>query len=142
MKPRRTLQPRLRRAFVPIVAAAALVLPATVASAALVQNRPAAKPIAADVPTPEEFFGFELGTEGRLAAWDELVEYFQLVGARSNRVTYEEIGTTTMGNDFPIMTISSPKNLANLDRIKQITQRLADPRGLTEEQARQLAAEG
>lgn len=142
MKPRRTVQSRLRRAFVPFVAATALAMPATVASATLVQNRPAAKPIAADIPTPEEFFGFELGTEGRLAAWDDLVKYFQVVSDRSNRVTYEDIGTTTMGNDFPIMTISSPKNLANLDRIKQITQRLADPRGLSQEQARRLAAEG
>lgn len=141
MKPHPTGQLRVRKAFIPLIALVGLVIPTTVASAALTPNQ-AASPAAANIPTPEKYFGFELGTEGELAAWDELVDYYKLVSKRSARVAYEEIGTTTMGNAFPIMTISSPRNLANLDRIKEIARRLSDPEGLSEKQARRLAAEG
>jgi Zinc carboxypeptidase len=141
MEPRPIRQSRLRRAVLVLAAVIGLVVPTTVASASF-EPQPSASTAPANVPTPEQFFGFELGTEGKLAAWDDLVEYYQVVAERSNRVTYEELGTTTMGNAFPIMTISSPANLANLDRIVEITQRLADPRGLSEREAARLAAEG
>ena len=94
------------------------------------------------ITTPEQFFGFKLGTEGKLARWAEMMKYYKLVADRSDRVLYEEPGKTATGQPFPVLTVSSPKNLKNLNRIKQINQRLADPRGLTEAQATKLAAEG
>ncbi|MGH8966568.1 MAG: M14 family zinc carboxypeptidase, partial [Actinomycetes bacterium] len=72
----------------------------------------------------------------------DLTSYLRTVADRSEVATYEEIGTTTMGNDFPVLTISSPENLANLDRIRAINQRLSDPRGLSPARAERLAAEG
>jgi len=49
------------------------------------------------VPTPEEYFGFRLGTDGELAAYPEVLAYMQLLADRTDRVTYEELGRTTMG---------------------------------------------
>lgn len=97
---------------------------------------------AADIPTPEEFFGFEMGTTGKLASFDDVKDYFQLVATESDSVEYDVAGTTTMGNDYPILRVSSPENLQRLDEILEINQRLADPRsGLSESQARTLATE-
>ena len=47
-----------------------------------------------------------------------------------------------MGNPYVLATISAPENLAKLDRLVEINRRLADPRGLTEAEAKKLAQEG
>ncbi len=106
------------------------------------QNVGSADAAADDIPTPEEFFGFEMGTTGKLAGFDGVKEYFQLVADESDSVEYDVAGTTTMGNDYPIMHVSSPENLERLDEILAINQRLADPRSdLSESEARTLAEE-
>ncbi|MFC4030104.1 M14 family zinc carboxypeptidase [Streptomyces polygonati] len=94
------------------------------------------------IPTPAEYFGTPIGTDGFLAQWDKMVPYFQLIGARSDRVTYEEIGKTTRGYPYVLLTISSPKNLANLDKLVATNAKLADPRGLSEAEAKKLATAG
>ncbi|HKN54365.1 MAG TPA: M14 family zinc carboxypeptidase, partial [Amycolatopsis sp.] len=96
----------------------------------------------ASVPTPQQFFGFEMGAEGQLARYPDMLKYFQLIGNRTNRLSYQRVGTTTMGNDFALLTISSPQNLRQIDRLVEINRRLADPRGLSDADARRLAAEG
>jgi hypothetical protein len=94
------------------------------------------------IPTPAEYFGTPIGTDGFLAQWDKMVPYFQLIAARSDRVTYQEIGKTTRGYPYILLTISSPKNLADLDDLVAVNTRLADPRGLSEADAKKLAAKG
>ena len=46
------------------------------------------------------------------------------------------------GRTMYFALISSPTNLANLDRYREIAQRLAHPQGLTDGEARALAREG
>jgi hypothetical protein len=94
------------------------------------------------VPTPEQFFGFRPGAEGELARYPKVLEYFQQLAKTTDRVKYEELGKTTMGNAYSLVRISSPANLARFDRLVAINRRLADPRGLSEAEAQQLAAEG
>jgi hypothetical protein len=94
------------------------------------------------VPHPDQFFGFKIGSDGELARYPKILEYFQLLAKQTNRVKYEELGKTTMGNSYPLLRISSPENLARFDRLVEINRRLADPRGLSEAEAEKLAAEG
>ncbi|HUK34159.1 MAG TPA: hypothetical protein VLV86_09630, partial [Vicinamibacterales bacterium] len=42
-------------------------------------------------PSPEAFFGFPLGADGKLAGADEIEKYFQTVAAASDRVTLTDI---------------------------------------------------
>jgi hypothetical protein len=53
-----------------------------------------------------------------------------------------EIGKTTMGKPMIYAVISSEENIANLDRYKEISKQLSLAKGLTDEEARGLAAEG
>lgn len=102
-----------------------------------------AGPVAAQsVPTPEQFFGFPIGTDGELARYPKILEYFALLAKQTDRVTIETLGQTTMGRDYALLRISSPENLARFDRLVEINRRLADPRGLSEGEAQALAAEG
>jgi len=109
------------------------------ASVALILSAPA---LAQSVPTPEQYFGFKIGADGELARYPKILEYFALLAKQTDRVKYEVIGKTTMGNDYALLRISSPQNLAKFDRLVEINRRLADPRGLSESEAQTLSAEG
>jgi hypothetical protein len=102
----------------------------------------AALPLAAQVTTPSQAFGFEPGTDRKLADWKELTGYFQKVAAESDRVKYQEIGKTMEGRPFVLLTVSSPQNLAHLAEYKQIVTRLSDPRGTSPGEAKTLIARG
>jgi hypothetical protein len=94
------------------------------------------------VPTPEQFFGFRIGTDGELARYPKILEYFQQLSKTTSRIKYHELGKTTMGNPYVLATISSPENLGRLDKLVAINKRLADPRGLSEADAKRLAQDG
>jgi Zinc carboxypeptidase len=103
----------------------------------------AAAPLHAQVPNPDSVLGFHVGEDRKLADWGQVVDYFQkFAAAAPDRVKFEEIGKSTLGKPFVQLTISSPDNLRHLDRYLQIQQRLADPRGLTQDEAAKLTAEG
>ena len=97
---------------------------------------------AAQTQSPEQFFGFKPGTDGELARYPKVVEYLQHLAKTTDRVKFEVVGKTTMNNDYVLAVISTPQNLARLDRLTQITRRLADPRGLSEAEAQALIQEG
>jgi hypothetical protein len=92
--------------------------------------------------TPDRYFGFQIGADGELARYPKIVEYLQHLAKTTSRVKFEELGKTTMGNPYVLATISAPENLARLNRLIEINHRLADPRGLSEAEARRLAQEG
>ena len=53
-----------------------------------------------------------------------------------------EVGRTSEGRPFYLALISSPENLAQVDRYREISFRLAHPEGLSDTEARALAREG
>ena len=96
---------------------------------------------AAEIPSPETFFGHKPGADFKLMRWEKIHEYFQLLGKNSDRIKIENLGKTTMGNPFILAIMSSPENLANLSKYKDIAGKLA--RGtISEEEAGRLAAQG
>jgi len=94
------------------------------------------------VPTPESVLGHKPGDDFYLANYDESREYFRKLAASSNRIKLINVGKTTRGLDWDIAIISSPENLASLEKYKEISQKLADGRGLSEAEARELARQG
>ena len=101
-------------------------------------------PIAAEgqLTTPEEQFGFQIGADYQLINYEQLTEYWNLLASQSDRMTLRSIGSTSEGRDHLQAIITSPENHANLDRYREIAARLARAEGVTEEEARALAAEG
>jgi len=122
-------------------AAAAVVLAAGMAVGTTATTGPSDAAQAA-LPTPESALGFRPGDDFKLATYDESLAYFRALDAASDRIQLVEAGRTSEGRPWFFALISSPANLANLDRYREIAQRLAHPAGLTDEEARQLAAEG
>ena len=95
----------------------------------------------ADIPNPETYFGHQPGADFKLIRWEKIVDYYQLLGIESDRVEVVELGKTTLGNPFLLAMISSPENLAQKDKYKEIAKKLAQGR-VSEEEAGRLAEEG
>lgn len=87
---------------------------------------------AQQIPTPEEFFGHQMGADRKLARWDKLVEYYELIGEASDRIDVRTVGLSTLGNPFLVIFVTSPENHAKLDEIKAMNATLQDPRGLSQ----------
>ncbi len=94
------------------------------------------------IPTPKSVIGFSIGEDYKLTDWNKVVEYFKLLDSASDRVLLQELGTTTMGRPFILAVISAPENLANLDIYKSIQQKLADPRKIGNQEAKDLITQG
>ena len=93
------------------------------------------------VPTPESVLGFRPGDDFKLATYEESIEYFKRLDAASDHVQLMDVGRTSEGRSWYLAVISSPANLANLERHRESTRRLAYASGLTDDDARRLAAE-
>jgi hypothetical protein len=99
--------------------------------------------VSAQVTTPEKFFGFQLGADGKMARWDKIVEYFSVLEKESGgKMKVNNMGPTTMGNPFLMVVITSPANQAKLEHLRQVNLEISDSRGLTEAQVKGLVAEG
>ena len=98
-------------------------------------------PQSATLPSPEQFFGFQMGADRKLANWDKLLSYYQALAKSSDKMRLVELGKTSEGRPYVALFISSPANLAKLDQYKHTNARLADPRGLTEADAKKLIAD-
>ncbi|SEN26647.1 Zinc carboxypeptidase [Chitinophaga rupis] len=93
------------------------------------------------VPSPKEHFGFNIGDDYKLANYTQTAAYFKKLAA-SDRTQLVDIGMTEEGRHQYMLIVSSPENIKNLKRYKELSQQLAHAKGLTDEQARSLAAEG
>ena len=93
----------------------------------LVSSDPASM-VAASSPqalqTPEQFLGFRVGADTKLARWDKIVAYLKLVEGASDRVRVRELGKSTEGNPFVAVEIASADTLKRIDYYRALQRRL------------------
>ncbi len=92
--------------------------------------------------SPENFLGFKVGEDRKLADYNQILAYFQKLDEESPRLKLTEIGQSTLKKPMIMAIITAEENMAHLDRYREIARHLRDARELSEEQARQLAQEG
>jgi hypothetical protein len=96
----------------------------------------------AAVTPPSVEFGSSIGDDYFLATYTQLEAYWKRLSRESDRIRLVDIGPTEEGRRQWMAIISAPENLTQLDRYRDISRRLALAEGLTDAQARQLAADG
>ncbi|HEY4197864.1 MAG TPA: M14 family zinc carboxypeptidase, partial [Mucilaginibacter sp.] len=101
----------------------------------------AAPLLAQSIPTPKEFFGFNIGDDYQLANFTQTEAYIKKL-AESPRAKYVDIGLTEEGRHQFMLIISSPENMKNLEKYRAISQKMAHAEGLTDEEAHKLSNEG
>ena len=77
-----------------------------------------------NIPTPKSIFHFELGEMH--TDHTQVALYMNEVAKASDRMTIETTGYTYENRPLQLLTISSPKNLANIDAILKRHQAVAD----------------
>src|SRR5687768_15025155 len=121
--------------------ARALIVLAVLASGSWLRTDAAQPGGQAALPSPEQFFGYQMGADRKLANWDKLLAYYQTLAKTATNMRLVELGKSSDNRPYIALFISSPANLARLDRLRQLNARLADPRGLSEPEARKIVAE-
>ncbi len=99
-------------------------------------------PASDTVPTPLKFNGYISGAEGKLTYAEDVYRYMRALEAATPRVRVLSIGKSEEGREMIAVAISDEKTIAGLDRYRDITRKLSDPRSISEEAARTLIAEG
>jgi hypothetical protein len=97
--------------------------------------------LAAQTP-PDKFLGHRVGEDRKLADYTQIKAYFEKLDQESNRLKLFTIGESVLKRPIVMAAISTPENLAKLDRWKEITHKLRDPRVTSVDEARKLAREG
>ena len=118
-----------------------LVLAALLASSALA-GAPSANAQAAHITTFKEMFGHDIGEDYFFASYTQLEAYWKKLASESDRLRLVEIGKSSFGRPQYMMIVSSPENLKSLDKYQGIARRLAQAKGLSEDEARALAKDG
>ncbi len=94
-----------------------------------------------EIKSPEEFFGHKMGADRKLVRWEKIVEYFWHLD-KSPCVKVTDLGKSTEGNPFLLAVISSPENLKNLKKIREMSYNVAHPQGLSKRQLDRIFKDG
>ena len=92
--------------------------------------------------SPEDFLGHKVGADRKLADYNQIQAYFQKLDEESGKIKVLTIGKTTLGKPMIMVVVTSEKNMADLDKYRQINKKLRDARDLSPEDAKKLAKEG
>ena len=98
--------------------------------------------ISQTIKTPEEFLGYKVGADYKIADYETITEYFKHLSENSGKIKFEIIGKTSLGKDMFMAILSSEQNIIDLEKYRSIIKQLSDPRKLTDEKAKQLAQDG
>src|SRR5690349_5691333 len=100
-------------------------------------------PLSDKVPSPDKVLGYAVGTPNKLTYTKDLYRYYRELAKASPRVrVLVAPEKSEEGREQMLVVVSDEANLARLDRYKEITAKLADPRKLTDAEAQTLIAEG
>src|SRR5687768_3739620 len=100
-------------------------------------------PLSDKVPSPEKILGYAIGTPNKLTYTKDLYRYYNELAKASPRVRILIAPEKSEeGREQMLVLVSDEANLAKLDRFKEITAKLADPRKISETEAQALVAEG
>jgi hypothetical protein len=95
-------------------------------------------PASDTVPSPDKVIGYVIGTPNKLTYTKDIYRYMRELEKASKRVRVFSIGHSEEGREMLIVAISDEANIAKLDRYKQITAALADPRKTDDKTAADL----
>jgi len=100
-------------------------------------------PISDTVPSPYKILGYVIGTPNKLTYSKDLYRYYRELAKASPRVrVFSAPEKSEQGKEQLLVAVGDEALLAKLDRYKEITARLADPRKLSESDAQALIGEG
>jgi len=99
-------------------------------------------PASANVPSPDKILGHIVGAPGFLTYSKDIYRYYDELAKASPRVKVFRVGKSEEGRDFLLIAVSDESNISQLDKLRDITAKLADPRKISDADAAQLISTG
>jgi hypothetical protein len=97
-------------------------------------------PTAAGIPSPKEILGYHIGAPAKLTYYADILRYYRALAAATPRVKVETIGRSDEDRELVVVWVSSDDNIRDLQKNRDNLAKIADPRGLTADQIKQLIA--
>jgi hypothetical protein len=97
-------------------------------------------PVAKGIPSPRDVLGYDIGAPKKLTYYADMLRYYRALAKATPRVKVETIGTSDEGRELVVVWVSSGENMKRLQQNRTNLGKLADPRGLSDEQIQQLIA--
>jgi zinc carboxypeptidase len=98
-------------------------------------------PKVAGVPSPKDVLGYYVGAPKKLTHVADLLRYYRALASASTRVKILPVGQTDEGREQVVVAIADEETLRNLDTYKGYLAKLADPRTIAGDQAKQIIAQ-
>ncbi len=95
-----------------------------------------------EITPPKNFFGYKPGADRNLFSYSELIEYLYLLESESQKIKMYHTGESPMGNPMYITFISSPENIKNLEKLREINRELALNPSLKKESREKMIEDG
>lgn len=100
-------------------------------------------PASDKVPSPDKVLGYVVGTPNKLTYTKDMYRYYRELEKATPRVrVFTAPERSEEGREQLLVVVSDEANIARLDRYKEITAKLADPRKTGDADAQKLIAEG
>ena len=97
-------------------------------------------PVVKGIPTPKEVLGYHVGAPYKLTYYADILKYYRALAKATPRVRVDNIGKSDEGRELVVVWVASDENMKGLQKNRENLAKIADPRGLTEAQVKQLVA--
>jgi hypothetical protein len=92
------------------------------------------------VPSPKDVLGHHVGEPKKLTYYTDILKYYNAIAAASPRVKVLPIGKSNEGRELVVVFVGSEDSIRNLETYRGDLAQLADPRRITEAQAKEVIA--
>jgi len=97
-------------------------------------------PIVKGIPSPKDALGYHIGAPYKLTYYADILKYYRALAKATPRVKVETIGRSDEGRELVVVWVSSDENIRNVQKNRDNLAKIADPRGLSADQIKQLVA--
>jgi len=97
-------------------------------------------PKVAGVPSPKDTLGHYIGEPKKLTYYADILKYYRALAAATPRVKVLTIGKSNEGRELVVVFVGADESIKNLETYRQYLAQLADPRKITEAQAKDIVA--
>jgi hypothetical protein len=96
-------------------------------------------PLVRGIPTPRDVLGYYVGAPAKLTYYADILKYYRALAKATPRVKVETLpGKSDEGRELLVVWVSSEENIRNLQHNRDNLAKLADPRGLSDAQIKEL----
>jgi hypothetical protein len=97
-------------------------------------------PKVAGVPSPKDVLGHYVGEPKKLTSYADILKYYRALAAATPRLKVMPIGRTDEGRELVVVFAGSEDAIRNLEQYRSYLGQLADPRTITDVQAKEIIA--